>query len=223
MSSALLSKSISDSINLRLENFIERSCEEFSSLKKEELLELWNRGQESLQDSKKDTSIINVSLTVSTLKEMCRKRGLKVSGKKEELLQRLNGGVALPVETPDTKKKPASKPTTSKNSIIDKIKRNSTIIFIRLNKFGNPEHPPTGLVFDKEGENVIGKQGEDGKIEELEECDIENCLRYAFSFTMPENLDKKFKLDDIKVDALDEILNHKETYDEEEEEEGDED
>jgi hypothetical protein len=129
----------------------------------------------------------------------------------------LNGG-----STELPKKVSTSSKPTKNASIIEKIRQNSTVISIRLNNFGNPEHPPTGLVFDKTGDHVIGKQADSGKIEELEEADIENCLLYAFPFTMPENLDRKFKLDDIKVDALDEILQEKNNFSEDEDSDEDE-
>ena len=48
-------------------------------------------------------------------------------------------------------------------------------ISIRRNQFGNHAHPETGLIFDIKTKKVIGKQNDDGSIEELTAKDIAFC------------------------------------------------
>ena len=73
---------------------------------------------------------------------------------------------------------------------------------IRRNKFNNYEHPETSLIFDNETKLVIGKQKDDGTIDQLTEDDIDQCNAFKFKFKIPSDLDQKLNLGDVKVDEL---------------------
>ena len=147
------------------------------------------------------------------LQDLCRKRSLKCTGTKEQLISFLLGKDVTLSEKPITKKaetKIVSAP------VVKKLTSSIPTVAIRRNQFGNHEHPDTSLVFDKNSKKAIGKQNEDGTIEDLTEDDIDMCNQWKFSYIIPDNLDKKTKLTDVKVEELedDEILES----DEEEEE-----
>ena len=147
------------------------------------------------------------------LQDLCRKRSLKCTGTKEQLISFLLGKDVSLSEKPITKKaetKIVSAP------VVKKLTSSIPTVAIRRNQFGNHEHPDTSLVFDKNSKKAIGKQNEDGTIEDLTEDDIDMCNQWKFSYIIPDNLDKKTKLTDVKVEELedDEIL---ESDDEEEE------
>lgn len=88
--------------------------------------------------------------------------------------------------------------------VLSNIVKNTPIIQIRRNKYGNYEHEPTNLIFDKDEKIVIGKQ-ENENIIELTEEDIESCKKFKFNYKLPENLDKgkvtkNIKIDDYSID-----------------------
>lgn len=139
------------------------------------------------------------------LQDLCRKRSLKCTGTKEQLISFLLGKDVTLSEKPITKKaetKIVSAP------VVKKLTSSIPTVAIRRNQFGNHEHPDTSLVFDKNSKKAIGKQNEDGTIEDLTEDDIDMCNQWKFSYIIPDNLDKKTKLTDVKVEELedDEIL-----------------
>ena len=100
--------------------------------------------------------------------------------------------------------KKEEKKKEEKKSVLDRITRNLSSTAIRKNGFQNFEHPETGLVFDTKTETVIGKQEDDGTVRELLSEDIEQCKRFKFLYKLPENLDPKTSIDDVKVEELNE-------------------
>jgi hypothetical protein len=157
--------------------------------------------------------------TVPELKAYAKKYGLKCSGKRDEILNRLilyknnnsssfdnkqtgESVVTASEEKPKTTKKPKKSP---ENKILTKIKKDVSTYEIRKNEHGNYMHNETKLVLDKDSQMVIGVQGEDGKINKLTKTDVENCNKYNFDYTMPDNLEENSNsLKDIKVNELDE-------------------
>jgi hypothetical protein len=139
------------------------------------------------------------------LQDLCRKRSLKCTGTKEQLISFLLGKDVTISEKP-TEKKAETKIVSS--PVVKKLTSSIPTVAIRRNQFGNHEHPDTSLVFDKKTKKAIGKQNEDGTIEDLTEDDIDICNKWKFSYIIPDNLDKKTKLTDVKVEELedDEIL-----------------
>ena len=150
-----------------------------------------------------------LKLTVPELKAYCKKYGMKVTGKRDELLNRLilhkNDGGGENTKVEETKvKKPKKSP---ENKLLNKIKKDISSLEIRRNEFGNYMHEETKFVFDKDSKVVLGVQGGDGKINKLTLKDVENCNRFSFDYTMPDNLEENSdSLKDVKVNELDEDL-----------------
>lgn len=150
-----------------------------------------------------------LKLTVPELKAYSKKFGLKVTGKRDEILNRL---IFFKNNRDDMKKEVKKKPKKSpENKLLSKIQTDMSNLTIRRNKFGNYMHEETNLVFDKESKLVIGMQTEDGKINKLTIADIENCNKYNFEYSMPDNLEENSdSLKDVKVNELDEEFTEEE-------------
>jgi hypothetical protein len=177
----------------------------------DELLRLWNGNvekneeEENVIENKEEKDVIEnkeedeidpekiLKASKAELVAMCKKKGKKCSGTKNELISRL-------VSKPVIKKKKKELKTPP---VIKKINASIPAIQIRKNKFGNYEHVESGLIFNKHTKKVIGKQQSDGQIIELSHSDIDLCNKYKFSYNLPENLNKKSTLDDIQIDDLD--------------------
>lgn len=162
------------------------------------------------------------SLKKPELADLCKARNLKVSGTKEELIQRLLGGsVTVTASTqsasaPKAATKPLTKPLTKALSKAatevrseEVVKRLAQvklpIIQLRRNKFGNCIHMDTQLVFNIETRRAYGKQKVDGIVEPLTDEDIETCKMYKFAYVIPTNLDRnKSDLKSVAVEELNE-------------------
>ena len=186
----------------------------------DELLHLWNgnlekKEEENVIENKEEGKVVENEEKVVENKEedeidpekilkaskaelvaMCKKKGKKCSGTKNELISRL-------VSKPVVKKTKKKKKELKTPPVIKKINASIPAIQIRKNKFGNYEHVESGLIFNKHTKKVIGKQHSDGQIIELSHSDIDLCNKYKFSYNLPENLNKKSTLDDIQIDDLD--------------------
>lgn len=140
----------------------------------------------------------------SELAAICKRYSLKVSGTKQELLDRILNRDSQPEKKSAPKKAGGKKKSDPK--IIQDIKENTEAIKICRNKWNNYEHQETGLVFDQQSQRAIGKQSDTGDVLELTEDDIETCKKYHFLYLIPENLDKNKKvLDNVKVKELEDI------------------
>ena len=96
---------------------------------------------------------------------MQRKR-LAVSGKKDDLIERL---------IKDLKEAP-KKQTTIKKTICEQLIEQRQTLTLRRNKWGNYEHPETGLVINKD-RKVFGRQKDTGDLESITPNIIELCKR----------------------------------------------
>lgn len=152
---------------------------------------------------------------------MCKKAGVKVTGKKEELMQRLTEFLA---NKNDKKVEPKVEKKVEKGDqpVIRSVKERTAELAIRKNKFGNFEHTQTGLVFNTENKMVYGRQVDD-KIVDLTVDDIELCKKYKFPYKIPENLNTSKNLDDIKIEDLEEEVLDEDDLEDEGEDEDDED
>jgi hypothetical protein len=163
-----------------------------------------------------DLSIERLSkCSVAELKALCSSKSLKVSGKKEELVNRLlgkDGEKSSSKSTKQTEKPKAEKKSkvpskadrsTGSISVINQLVSKLPVTAIRKNKFGNLEHNITKLVFDSKTKKATGKQNDDGTISELTDEDIQQCRKYKFEFVLPSNLDKG-NLDKVNIEELDE-------------------
>lgn len=171
------------------ENVIENEEEE-KVVENEEKKIIENKEEDEIDPEK----ILKASK--AELVAMCKKKGKKCSGTKNELISRL-------VSKPVVKKTKKKKKELKTPPVIKKINASIPAIQIRKNKFGNYEHVESGLIFNKHTKKVIGKQHSDGQIIELSHSDIDLCNKYKFSYNLPENLNKKSNLDDIQIDDLD--------------------
>lgn len=232
-----LSLTITESIEEVIQTFIERVATKYN-LNNTELKSLWQGDEVKTKKIEtktpappKDTKPASSAPTAvdpnallkcnkAELIALCKTHGHKCSGTKSDLLNRLLGkddagsenGSDKESAKPKTesKSKAAQQAAVKATPVAQKLTANIPHIIIRRNKFNNYEHPETGLIFDNDSQIVIGKQKEDGTVEQLDEDAIDQCNAYKFKFKIPNNLDQKSSLLNVKVDELD---------DEEEEEE----
>ena len=162
------------------------------------------------------------NLTKTQLIEMCKTKNLKVSGTKTDLITRILESESIvvqkpsaPVTTSSSTTAPVSTPPVIKK-LIEKIPK----LEIKKNSNGHYVHEETSFVFDTKTQKVYGKLTKDNTIEELTPEDIDICNKYKFSYILPNNLDKKINILDVKVDELDDDV---ELDDDDEELEEDED
>jgi hypothetical protein len=134
---------------------------------------------------------------------LCKTHGKKCSGTKSILVNRLLGKDETD-ESVKIKTKITKQEVVKDVPVIKKLTANIPNILIRRNKFNNYEHPETSLIFDNETKLVIGKQKDDGTIDQLTEDDIDQCNAFKFKFKIPRDLDQKLNLGDVKVDELSE-------------------
>ena len=206
-----LSISLTESVDKVIETFIERVSKEYN-LDKDELQSLWG-GKTQNTSIKKDITNSNkmevnhdnlLNYNKQELIALCKSKGKKCSGTKVILINRLLGK-----EDEDEKKSPISKKSTSKKQpektpVAKKLSANIPNILIRRNQFNNYEHPESGLVFNDKEKIVIGKQNDNGSIDDLTEEDIDKCNAFKFKYNIPVNLDHKSTLENVKVDELSE-------------------
>lgn len=115
-------------------------------------------------------------LKVADLKNMCKEKGLPVSGTKNELIERLSGNTK---PTPKPTPKPKSKPTNNLQKPVFNQFLDRKPIIIKRNVHGNFEHPETRLVFSQD-KKIIGVQHPEGRIDPITIQDLENVYRYHF-------------------------------------------
>jgi hypothetical protein len=173
--------------------------------------------EEKNEETKQEPNDNNLDkLGKTELINLCKLKNLKCSGTKIEMIARLkNGNTISTSSSVSNNTVPSDKPsktTTSKKhsiapekqNIINKIPVKIPTVAIRRNQFGNFEHAETSLIFDRNTQKVIGKQNPDGTVDELGDVEINICKKFKFSYDLPENLDKKANLSNVKVDELEE-------------------
>lgn len=145
---------------------------------------------------------------------ICKKKGLKVSGKKDELIKRIVEANSSENKPSALKKSsqsllrphPVKKSSPSESSVLKKISQVAPRLHISRNSWGNYEHQDSHLVFDRDERVVIGKQLSDGNIADIDDDDIETCKKYKFEYRLPENLDKNKKnIDDVAIEEMEEL------------------
>lgn len=207
-----LSHNITEVIDKVIETFISRVSEKYN-LDNKELKCIWNgRGNINFEEVSKPDIVQEVSkpdivpedllkCNKTELIAMCKSYGYKCSGAKSILLNRLLGK-----EQDEKSKKKTSKNKTknpAQTPVVKKLLANIPSVIIRRNQFNNYEHPESGLVFDNIEKIVIGKQNDDGSVNDLTEEDIDQCNAFKFKYTLPENLDGNSNLTNVKVDEID--------------------
>jgi len=242
-------------IQTNIRSFVDLLAEKYE-LDKKEIYSLWGTTKVASKSSKNtgltaDTEDISperlLKSTKNELSALCKAKGLKCSGKKEDLISRLLGKEVAVEKKPRKSKKKAeeeedpqseedvepeekkpsrakvvSKSKTSQPAVLKKlISDTSTSFLIRKNEFGNPQHAETRLVFDPKTKKVIGKQEDDGTVADLTDEDIEECKKYKFQWVTPKSLEKQ-NLDNVKIEELDDVIVEEDAEVEEEEIEDDE-
>ena len=125
------------------------------------------------------------NLKKTELQAMCKIKGVKVSGTKEVLIQRLlgeNNQSSIIVESKTKKIKTTKSKKKKTNYILTKMSSLRPIINVYKNEFNNFEHQPTKFIFDEFTHKVIGKQNDNGTIDKLTEQDLETCELYKFDY-----------------------------------------
>ena len=208
-------QNISNVLDNEVTSFLKNVSTTFK-ISESELLEMWktqNSSPTPVQVSSTPlpptTAAENslLKLSKSELVEMCKGKGLKVSGSKTDLVSRIQESENK--KTNIFKKDDAPKVKNVVNKLAEKI----PVIQIKKNKYGNFEHTETGLLYDNKTAKIYGKQNSDGSVEKLTKDDIDTCNKYKFSYIIPDNLDT------VDDDGDDEVVIEDDVYEEEEEEE----
>jgi hypothetical protein len=163
----------------------------------------------SLSSAAKELEI----LTKTQLIEMCKSKNLKVSGNKTELIARIldvESKTQPPVPQPVVQSAIQQQPQIIKK-LVEKIPK----LEIKRNAAGYFVHAETSFVFDTKTQKVYGKLISEDQIEELSAEDIDICNKYKFSYILPNNLDKKINILDVKVDELDDDVELEDELDDE--------
>ena len=203
--------SLSEIIKLNIEKTISLYIDNISkkfNIDKNELHKLWNLS-ELESEPIKDKEIVQLnssikssltSLSKNELVEICKSKGLKITGTKADLIQSITN---MDIKTKLEKTSPQKKvsPKTLSKSVIKKLVDKIPNIVIKRNKFNNLEHEESNLVFDNKTQKVYGTQKIDGSVANLTKDDIDICNKYKFQYYIPDNLDQKN--DDVEVDELD--------------------
>lgn len=192
-----LSDNILTLLNQNIEIFVLNIIDKFNlSLDKQDLLNLWHTQPTCNKKSDEFDMKKILKLSKQELVAECKKRKLKISGTKADLIQRLTG-----TEIPSPKKKNKK---IKKSHILTKIETTqSQTIKIRKNKFGNYEHDDTKFVFDKDTQKVIGLQNDDGSIQPLTPSNIDLCNKYKFSYEISQLCDQNITTNEEEIKELD--------------------
>lgn len=226
--------SISTEFNISEEKCYQLWSQSFSNEKNEETNEV-KEDSSKRNEEDPDLEITKEKIMEATkdgLIAMCKKRGLKQSGKKDELYKRLmdsliashNSSTSNSSTNANEKKivKNDAPKVKTGGTVIDKIKEQSRVFeqVLRKNKFGYYMHTETCLVFNTD-KMVHGRQNmENGSILDLTVEDIEICKKFKFPYKIPENLNSSKNLNDVKIEEIeDEVLDEDDIEEEEEEEE----
>jgi hypothetical protein len=161
-------------------------------------------------------------MTVDKLKEMCRAKNLKLSGRKDDLINRLENPTLKEnkVGVTTKKKKSLFKPNDV-SKIVEKLRGAVSRLAVRKNSHGHYVHLETNLVFDPIKQKVIGRWKDD-QVKWLTKQDLEMCLELGVLYELPENLNLGvIKVVDKKVEEMLGEDDFKDVTDDEEEEEED--
>lgn len=210
-------QSLTKAVDEIIYSFVQQVADKHN-LDPNELITMWN-GESSGKTNSSVTTIQSTDdmdtqdvwkLKKPELQALCRKKGVKCSGTKEQLISYLLGKESPSPKKSSPKKKKVESKVVETTPIAKKLTAKVPTVAIRRNQFGNHEHPETSLVFDKKTKKVIGKQNDDGSVDDLTKADIDICNQYKFEYTNPDNLEKKTKLEDEKVEGLEEEFEEEE-------------
>jgi hypothetical protein len=208
-----LNQTVTKAVNEVINNFIQQISSKYD-LDPNDLLQMWDCNSILTKVVPKKSVVADIPSDIDEnallqykkpeIQALCRQRGLKCTGTKEQLIALLlskDESSAVKKEVVSKKSEPIKK--VSSTPVAQKLVSSIPTVAIRRNQHGNHEHPETSFVFDKKTKKAIGKQNEDGTIDDLTSEDIDICNQWKFQYVLPDNLDKKTKLNDVKVDELD--------------------
>jgi hypothetical protein len=211
-----LNQTVTKAVNEVIHNFIQQISSKYN-LDPNDLLQIWDCNSILTKVVPKKSVVTDIPSDIDEnallqykkpeIQALCRQRGLKCTGTKEQLIALLlskdGSSAKLPVKKEVVSKKSEPIKKVSSTPVAQKLVSSIPTVAIRRNQHGNHEHPETSFVFDKKTKKAIGKQNEDGTIDDLTSEDIDICNQWKFQYVLPDNLDKKTKLNDVKVDELD--------------------
>ena len=228
-----LNQTVTKAVNEVINNFIQQISSKYD-LDPNDLLQMWDCNSTLTKVVPKKSVVTDIPSATDDIDEnallqykkpeiqaLCRQSGLKCTGTKEQLIALLlskdGSSAKLPAKKEVVSKKAEPIKKVPSTPVAQKLVSSIPTVAIRRNQHGNHEHPETSFVFDKKTKKAIGKQNEDGAIEDLTSEDIDICNQWKFQYVLPDNLDKKTKLNDVKIDELD--YEDEEVLESEEEEE----
>lgn len=191
-------------MNACVEFFITKLAETYGLDNYPELKKLWeDAGNTTIQKEheKMDFSENLMKMSRNELVAHCKARNLKVSGTKAELIERLTGSTSIK-PTPTKEASKIVKKTQSPSGIPKVIQSYIQTIKIARNSFGNFQHEETGLVFDRNSKQVLGKQNPNGQIDPLTLETIELCNKFKFKYVLPDNLNAFKKSNTVVIEEL---------------------
>jgi hypothetical protein len=174
---------------MNIETYIDLLLKHYE-LDRDALTKIWL--DNSVPVEKIENPLLNLKLT--ELKELCKAKGLPLSGTKQALVDRLTKPESPPrnrenIEDGRDGREVTKKSKKKKSTIADilvKLSANKENVHIRRNLFDHYEHMETGLVFDEITGKVLGKQLESGDVAGLTETDMEVCKECGFTFDIPD-------------------------------------
>lgn len=199
-----MSKNISDYCTLISQKYnLDPKCllQDWENMSKEQKIVSSEKSKEITIES------VNSS-TVPMLSAMCEAKGLKKTGKKDELIARLLDCLKKEKNGEKFEPKKASVPVKKvkdDSPVISTVKKSVETFPIKKNSFGNFEHLETHLVFTvTNNENLVtGVQQENGEVFDLTSKDIDLCHKFKFKYVLPKNLNTSKSLEDSKLDDPD--------------------
>lgn len=192
-----LKNTLFEAIDVIINTYIEKVSTEFG-IDQSELHSIWDKNLSSTTPDQKATMkdvVIKpktsdpclLKLSKNELVDLCKEKGLKVTGTKSDLVDRLSAS-DLPSQSTATTVDPPKK--EKEPSVLRQIASAIPTLPISKNEYGNFEHRETSLLLDEKTKKVIGKQNADGTIASLTKEDIDTCNRYKFQYEIPTNLNE---------------------------------
>ena len=203
-------KALEKGIDSSISTFIGRVAAKYG-LERADLMEEWAGVSQVETDGSPCGDTVDtgelLKANKTELAQMCKDRGLPCSGTKTEVLRKrlMAVGGDNDSSTVTTKAKNSTQPKVAKKTtILEKIEKKRPLIVPEQSEFGNWIHTESRLTFDTSTGQVVGRENDDGVVEDLTPADIDQCNRYGLNYTIPENLDKKVGLSEVHVDGLEE-------------------
>lgn len=120
------------------------------------------------------------------LQSICEKYSLDSKGTKDVLIQRISSQeipmTDITQSLPKVTRKPTKKKRASSNFLLTKLHSLRPIINVYKNQYNNFVHQDTNFIFDENTHKVVGKQGNNGEILQLDEHDYIVCDELKFDY-----------------------------------------